>query len=145
VDSEFKSPGRTPAPPEAPGEIDVTGRVLGTVLRAGVLISAAIILLGVVLFVHRRGIGAILFAPPGLPPGGADDPSTLGELRAALNSNAHVAAAVTDIGLLTLIVTPVISVVVALVSFAKARDRTYVLLAAAVLCTLALGARLERL
>ena len=145
MDSESRSLGPAAAPPEAPDGIDLTGRVLGTVLRAGVLFSAAIILLGVVLFVHRRGIGVILFAPAGLPAGGADDPSTLGELRAALNSNTHVAAAVTDIGLLTLMVTPVVSVIVSLVSFVKERDWTYVLLAAAVLCTLALGSVLEHL
>ena len=124
--------------PEAPGEIDVTARALGAILRVGVVISGAIILFGVALFVHRRGFGPILFAR-GLPAGTGEDPSTLGELLDALNSNTHVPAAVTDIGLLTLMITPVISVVVSLVSFARERDWTYVVLAAVVLGMLALG------
>lgn len=130
---------------ETSGDADVTAQVLGTILRAGVLISAAIIVLGMLLFVHGRGIGVILFAPRGLPASGAEDPSSIGELIAAFNSNTHVPAAVTDIGLLTLMVTPVLSVVVSMVSFARARDWTYVILAAVVLCMLALGSVVERL
>jgi uncharacterized membrane protein len=103
------------------------------------LISAAIILLGVVLFVHRRGLSVILFGPRGIPAGAEEDPSTVRQLLDAFSGNAHVPAAVTDIGLLTLMVTPVLSVVVSLVSFARARDWTYVVLAAIVVCMIALG------
>ncbi|MHB8731439.1 MAG: DUF1634 domain-containing protein [bacterium] len=132
-----------PAAATAAGhEPDATARVLGTILRVGVLISAAIILVGVALFVHRRGAAAVLFGPRSLPAGSGEDPSTLGELLDALRSNAHVPVAVTDIGLLTLMVTPVISVVVSLISFARERDWTYVVLAAIVLCMLALGSAL---
>jgi len=127
------------AAPEGPGEIDATARVLGAVLRAGVLISAAIILLGVALFVHRRGVGVILLGPRGVPVGAEDDPTTVRELLSAIVGNARVPAAVTDVGLLTLMVTPVLSVIVSLVSFALARDWTYVKLATVVLCMLALG------
>jgi uncharacterized membrane protein len=42
-------------------------------------------------------------------------------------------------------ITPVLSVVVAMVSFARGRDWTYVLLAAVVLCMLALGSVVERI
>ncbi|HLW47696.1 MAG TPA: DUF1634 domain-containing protein [bacterium] len=145
MDLESSSLGQAVPRAEPAGGVDATARVLGTVLRAGVLISAAIILLGIILFVHRRGIGVNLFAPGGLPSGGAEDPSTLGELLNALNSNSHVPAAVTDIGLLTLMITPVLSVIVSMVSFARARDWTYVAFAAVVLCMLALGSVLERI
>lgn len=140
MDSDSRPLGVPAAAPEASAGIDVTARVLGAVLRAGVLISAAIILFGIALFVHRRGLGVILFAPRGLPAGAGEDPTTLQELLDALGSNTHVPAAVTDIGLLTLMITPVVSVIVSLVSFARARDWTYVILAAVVLGMLALGA-----
>ena len=142
--SESNVLGR-PVPPVEAAELDATGRLLGTVLRAGVLISAAIILLGVVLFVHRRGIGVILFGPRGIPAGAEEDPSTVRQLLDAFSGNAHVPAAVTDIGLLTLMVTPVISVAVSLVSFARARDWTYVVLASVVLGMLALGILVGRI
>jgi uncharacterized membrane protein len=148
VDSESRHAGIAEAPPNtapASGEVDATARVLGAILRAGVLISAAIIVLGMILFVHRRGLGGILFAPRGLPPGGPEDPRTLRELAQGFKSNTHIPAAVTDIGLLTLMVTPVVSVIVSMLSFARARDWTYVILAAVVLCMLALGSVLERL
>ena len=141
MDSESRA-GSAPASPEAGHEPDATARVLGAILRAGVLISAAIIVFGVALFVHRRGAAAVLFGARGLPAGSGEDPSTLGELLDALRNDVHVPAAVTDIGLLTLMITPVISVVVSLIAFARERDWTYVLLAAVVLGMLALGSAL---
>lgn len=124
---------------EARVETDVTARVLGTVLRWGVLLSAAIILLGVTLFIVRRGPLVVLLSPRGIPAGAEQDPRTVRQLLDAFAGNAHVPAAVTDVGLLTLMLTPVVSVVVSLVSFARERDWTYVALAAAVLCMLAIG------
>jgi len=76
--------------------------------------------------VTRRGIQVILLGPRGVPAGAAEDPTTMQALLSALTGNEHVPTAVTDIGLLTLMVTPVISVVVSLVSFARARAWTYV-------------------
>ncbi|HEV2440552.1 MAG TPA: DUF1634 domain-containing protein [bacterium] len=140
-----KPPGGPAAAPQALGEMDATARVLGAVLRVGVLLSAAIILLGMALFVHRRGVQVILLGPRGVPAGGAEDPATVQALLDALTGNEHVPTAVTDIGLLTLMVTPVISVIVSLVSFARTRDWTYVALATFVLCMLALGVVAGRL
>lgn len=140
---DTKPPGSAAAP--APGETDATARVLSAILRVGVLLSAAIILLGVALFVQRRGIQVILLGPRGVPAGAADDPATVQALLNALTGNEHVPAAVTDIGLLTLMVTPVLSVVVSLVSFARGRDWTYVALATFVLCMLALSVVAGRL
>lgn len=129
----------SPAAAETQGTVDATGRVLGTILRWGVLCSAAIILLGVVLFVERRGLRVILLAPRGIPVGAEDDPHTLHQLLNNFEGNAHVPTAVTDLGLLTLMVTPVLSVIVSLAAFARGREWTYVVLAAIVLCMLGLG------
>jgi uncharacterized membrane protein len=141
VDSESKA-AAPPAAPEAHHGPDATARALGAILRVGVLISAAIIVAGVALFVHRRGAAAVLFGPRSLPAGSGEDPSTIVELLGALRNDVHVPAAVTDIGLLTLMVTPVLSVVVSLIAFARERDWTYVVLAAIVLGMLALGSTL---
>ncbi|HKX17179.1 MAG TPA: DUF1634 domain-containing protein [bacterium] len=138
MDSE--SSARPPAPPETSiGEINVTGRVLGTILRAGVLISAGIILVGLALFVRRRGAGFVLLGSRDLILSSGETPSSVRDLLDAVRNNAHLPAAVTDIGLLTLMATPVLSVVVSLVSFARNREWHYVVLAAIVLCMLALG------
>lgn len=135
-----ESSARPPAPPETSfGEMSVIGRVLGTILRAGVLISAGIILAGVALTVHRRGLGFVLFGSRDLVLGSGETPSSVRDLLDAVRNNAHVPAAVTDIGLLTLMATPVLSVVVSLVSFARNREWHYVVLATIVLCMLALG------
>ena len=135
-----ESSARPPAPPKTSlGEVSVIGRVLGTILRAGVLISAAIILLGVALFIRRRGAEFVLFGSRDLILGSGETPSSVRDLLDAVRNNAHVPAAVTDVGLLTLMATPVLSVVVSLVSFARNREWHYVVLAAIVLCMLALG------
>lgn len=121
------------------GEVSVTARVLGAILRAGVLISAAIILVGVALFVHRRGAGFVLFGSRDLILGAGETPSSVRDLFDAVRNNAHVPAAVTDVGLLTLMATPVLSVVVSLLSFARHREWHYVVLSGIVLCMLVLG------
>lgn len=133
-------PDQLPRPqPPRHSDLDVIGRVLGAVLRVGVLLSAAIILLGVALFVHRRGWHVILLAPRGIPAGSELDPRTVRGLLDAFLGNEHVPTAVTDIGLLTLMITPVVGVVVSLVAFARDRDWMYLGLAALVLALLAVG------
>jgi len=132
-----ETPG--PAAPPAHVEADATARVLGTILRWGVVLSATIILIGVALFVVRRGTHSVLLSPRGIPTGAEADPTSLQQIAADFADNEHVPTAVTDIGLLTLMLTPVISVVVSLISFAGRRDWTYVALAALVLAMLAIG------
>ncbi len=120
-------------------EMSATARALGIILRAGVLISAAVILLGVALFVHRRGAGFVLLGSRDLILGSGENPASLRDLLDDLRNNAHVPGAVTDIGLLTLMATPVLSVVVSLGFFARHREWTYVILASIVLGMLVLG------
>jgi uncharacterized membrane protein len=111
--------------------------VISTVLRWGVVASAAIILLGVALYVMQAGPQAILFAPRGIPPGADRDPASL---RAVLREvSPPQPAAIADLGLLLLIVTPVLSVAVLTVAFAVERDWMYVGFAVFVLAMLMVG------
>ncbi|HET7266077.1 MAG TPA: DUF1634 domain-containing protein [bacterium] len=138
MDSESSAP--RPAASEMPlDETSPTARALGVILRAGVLVSAAIVLLGVGLFAHRRGLGFVLFGSRDAILGSGENPASLRELLDDLRNNAHVPGAVTDIGLLTLMATPVLSVVVSLGFFARHREWTYVIFASLVLGMLVLG------
>jgi uncharacterized membrane protein len=83
------------------------------------------------------GPRAVLLAPTIIPPGSEADPRSL---RAVLDALIPAQpAAVTDLGLLLLLVTPVLSVAVAIVIFAEARDLLYVGISALVLAILILG------
>ena len=115
---------------------------ISAVLRWGAVLSAVIILLGIVLYVGQAGPRAVLFAPRGVPPGAETDPASL---RAVLDAVIPPQpAAVTDLGLLLLIVTPVLSVAVSAAEFARARDWMYVGFATFVLAMLMVGFALGR-
>lgn len=119
-----------------------TEAVISTVLRWGVLAAAAVILVGIALYVAEAGPGAILFAPRGVPPGVDRDPTSL---RIVLDELIpHQPAAVTDLGLLLLIVTPVLSVAFSLASFVVERDWMYAGFAAFVLAMLMVGFAIGR-
>lgn len=110
--------------------------LLSQVLLRGVLASAAVILLGVALFVAQGGARAILFARAMPAEGGADPQS----LRAVLDGvRSAQPAAVTDLGLLLLMVTPVASVAISILAFAARRDWLYVAISAFVFAMLMLG------
>ncbi len=122
----------------SPRDLAAVDPIISTVLRAGVLISAAIILIGVVLFVVLRGgVRPILLAPPGIPSGVEVNPQSVRVVLDRLSPR-HPAA-VTDLGLLLLIITPVASVVISIAAFARERDWTYVGLAAFVFAMLMLS------
>jgi uncharacterized membrane protein len=129
----------------APARRDITDdtelvrlqHILAVVLRSGVLISAALIAAGIVLFMIVSGPRAVLFAPRIIPPGSETDPRSL---RAVLDALIPAQpAAVTDLGLLMLLATPVLSVAVAIVIFIEARDLLYVGISTFVLAMLILG------
>ena len=111
-------------------------------LRWGVLFSAAIIFLGIVLYVAQAGPRAILLAPRGIPPGVDRDPTSLGDVLRGMIT--PLPAAVADLGLLILIVTPVLSVALAAAAFAAERDWMYAGFAAFVLAMLMVGFALGR-
>jgi uncharacterized membrane protein len=115
-----------------------TELVISLVLRGGVIISMAVILLGMVLsFIHHRQYVSSPAELERLTRPGAAVPQTLhgvwiGVL--ALRGQSVVAA-----GLLLLILTPVFRVAASVLAFVAQKDRTYVLLTSVVLALLLLS------
>jgi uncharacterized membrane protein len=105
--------------------------VISVLLRTGVLISAAVVLLGGVCFLSRHGQEQpeyrVFHGTPQIYR------SVSGVIHAAGPSNCP---AVIQLGLLLLILTPVARVAFSLVGFAFERDHTYVLLTSIVLAIL---------
>jgi len=131
-----------PAPPDPAlrgddNELAGIDALLSQVLRWGVLVSAAIIALGVALYIARGGAHAVFFAPRGAPATWNTDPQSLHVVLNGLTSAQPVA--VTDLGLLLLMITPVVSVGIAVVAFAARRDWLYVAIAGFVFAMLLLG------
>jgi uncharacterized membrane protein YfcA/uncharacterized membrane protein len=118
------APGQ-PVQPESPAS-EKTNTIIGWILQGGVMLSAALILLGLILFPFRPGgfSTARLLAFP----------QTLGEVWAGLLILRP--QAVITLGLLLLIATPVVRVAVSVVAFALERDRRYVVITLAVLAIL---------
>ena len=106
-------------------------KIVGVLLISGVLLSAAVVLLGGVCHLVRHGsetpdYRVFVGAPQA-------DRSIRGVLGAIGPSNC---SAVIQLGLLLLILTPIARVALCLIVFAAERDRTYVVLTAAVLAIL---------
>jgi len=105
---------------------------LAHVLRAGVLVSAVVVVIGAGLYLARHGWDVL------------DDhvfhgePAELRSVRAIVGQalRGH-AESIIQLGLLLLIATPVARVVASAVGFARARDWLYVGMTAAVLALLA--------
>lgn len=108
--------------------------VLSRILRAGVAIAAALVLIGTVILLWTRG-GKIAdyraFRGESLDLGGA-----AGALRSARQVRP---GGIIEVGLLVLVATPVARVVVAALAFAHQRDRLYALIALIVLSGLLFG------
>jgi uncharacterized membrane protein len=96
----------------------------GEVLRGGVVVSAALLLVGLALVLHQGGVG--LAGSVGALP--------LGALAADLASGQ--AWAYLWLGVVVLAATPVVRVLLALEVFARARDREYVAITGFVLAVL---------
>ncbi len=119
------------------GSLRAIDPVISVVLRFGVLLSAAIIVAGIGLYVVASGSRAILLAPHGIPASADADPASL---RVVLDQlGPRQPAAVTDLGLLVLIVTPVVSVAIATAGFGVERDWLYVGIGLLVLAALIAG------
>ncbi len=104
---------------------------IGNLLRLGVLLSAGLIVVGAALYLWRHGHSPAAYHVF------RDDLPELrglgGILRSAWALNPR---GVIQFGLLVLIATPVARVGFSIWGFAAMRDRTYVLIASLVLCTL---------
>jgi len=120
-----RQPEATPVPSEQ--RLFQMEILISRVLQVGVLLSAAIIALGLVwlLLVHRTGYPAQGF------------PRTLGGVWQGVESGRPYA--VIALGLLVLILTPVIRVAVAVGTFLVEGDRLYVVTTLFVLCMLIFG------
>lgn len=112
-------------------------RVVSTVLRTGVVLSAAIIALGLVLLIARGVIarGARIDAAFSYP-------RSLGALASGLLSLDPASFLI--LGLLALIATPITRVAVSIFAFALERDWRYVLITALVLAILVAGIALGK-
>jgi uncharacterized membrane protein len=115
--------------------------IIGHLLRAGVLLSAAVVILGGIVYLARHGHAT------------ADYRTFQGELSPlrTLNGIFHGALqrsgrAIIQLGLLLLIVTPIARVIFSAIAFARQRDYLYVAFTLAVLAVLTyslLGASLH--
>lgn len=116
--------------------------LIGTLLRTGVTISVALIAAGtIVSFVHHPDYATSTTALSRLTrPGMA--PRNVGEVLAGLA--AFRGQAWIMLGMLVLMATPILRVGISLVSFARAGDRPFTLLTAAVLALLLLSVLLGR-
>jgi uncharacterized membrane protein len=105
-----------------------TELIISGVLRVGVLLSAGLIALGVVLFYVRSFSGG--HAAPATPA----VPHSIGDVVHGLGTLDPTSIIAT--GLLVLLATPVVRVAVSIVAFALERDRTYVVITSLVLLIL---------
>jgi uncharacterized membrane protein len=106
--------------------------IIGQLLRAGVLLSAAVVTAGGLFYVVRNHAARVSFRS--FAPAGPATRTVSGIFHSAahLNSQGLIQA-----GLLLLILTPVARVALAVVGFALERDRLYALVSLAVLLILA--------
>lgn len=126
--------GQEPAPqpsirhlPERERMVRQAELVISQVLRGGVLVSAAITLLGVLLFYLQDG-------PSGGQAARAVFPHTLGGVVSGLAQGDPLAIIV--LGLLVLLATPVLRVAVSIIAFGLERDWRYVAITSLVLLIL---------
>ena len=109
-------------------------QVIGRLLQFGVLLAAAVTLLGGVMLLLHHGSTAVSYATF------QGEPAYLRSLTAIVRAAfAGDAMAVVQLGLLLLIATPVARVAFTLVAFALQRDRLYVLVTTIVLALLLYG------
>lgn len=101
---------------------------IGNLLRAGVMIAAAVVLAGAVLYLIRFGPGAPHYRVF------QGEPAGMRTVRGIVQSAFHAdPRGIIQLGLLLLIATPVARVFFALIAFAVQRDRTYVVVTLIVL------------
>jgi uncharacterized membrane protein len=105
-------------------------QVLGNLLRAGVILAAAVVLAGGALYLARHGTeprDRFVYHDPG---DSCDLCSPAGIVREALSLTGR---GIIQLGLLLLVATPIARVLGSVLVFARQRDRTYVVLTLIVL------------
>lgn len=113
---------------------DQVEQLIGRLLQIGVLIAAAVVVVGGVMLLVQHGSAPVEFRTFST----ASSPlrGLIGIFRGAF---ALDASSVVQLGLVLLIATPVMRVALTLVTFALQRDRLYVLITAIVLTLLLYG------
>lgn len=102
--------------------------IVGNLLRAGVLLSAAVVLAGGILYlVHYGGNAPDYRVFRGEP---AELKGVTGILKGAMSLHRR---GLIQLGILILIATPVVRVIFAVIAFALQRDATYVIISMIVL------------
>jgi uncharacterized membrane protein len=133
-DSEIKGVPIQKLPKAGSGDDKLMSNIIGWLLQGGVVVSSAIILIGLIL---------LLLSPQGLANTGiAAFPHSLGSVGIGLQ--ALQPQAVITLGLLLLIATPVLRVAVSVVAFALEHDRRYVIITLIVLTILIISFTLGR-
>lgn len=95
--------------------------VIGTLLRTGVILAAAVVLLGAVFYLAHHGLDAMDYGKF------HGDPAFLRSLTGIVRGAFHLdGRAIIQLGLLILIATPVARVAFSAVAFAIERDYLYV-------------------
>jgi uncharacterized membrane protein len=107
---------------------------IGNLLRAGVLLSAATVFTGGVLYLSRHHADQVSYRQ--FVAGGAIVQSFRGVLQSAAHLNSQ---GLIQFGLLLLIATPVARVALAVIGFALERDRLYAVVSLIVLVILVLS------
>jgi uncharacterized membrane protein len=132
-------PRRSPGPSSPRWTDQQVDLAIGRLLQAGVAIAAVVVLIGtIVLFVSQGHLPASFSEFRG-------EPRTLTSAHRALWAALHGdRAAVVQVGLVLLILTPVARVAFTLVAFWLQRDRLYVLLSGIVLLVIVYGLFLTR-
>ncbi|HEV3305921.1 MAG TPA: DUF1634 domain-containing protein [Candidatus Sulfotelmatobacter sp.] len=96
--------------------------ILGNLLRAGVLLSALVVLIGGVIYLRRHGHSPMDFRVF------RGEPADLRDVRGIIRDTlALQGRGIIQFGLLLLIATPVARVAFSIFAFAKERDRMYVM------------------
>ena len=111
-------------------------KILGIVLRTGVILSGAIIAIGTAQFLANHSLGdtsSYLAYNPGLIPHG-NFPVSLANIVSGLTSLDPLS--IIELGFLVLLATPIVRVALSLVLFAAEKDRRFVYLTGAVLAIL---------
>jgi uncharacterized membrane protein len=106
--------------------------IIGELLRAGVLLAAATVLVGGVLYLVQHHADPINYHT--FVAGSANTRSVSGIIASAAHGRSE---AIIELGLLLLILTPIARVAIALVGFLLERDRLYAVVSLIVLLILA--------
>ncbi len=105
--------------------------ILGNLLRAGVLLAAAVVFAGGVLYLIQSGSHAVSYRT--FLAGGQDIRTLPGIVKSAVRLQSE---GLIQLGLVLLIATPVARVAMAVAGFALERDRMYVVVSLIVLAVL---------